>query len=216
VLANRSHELAAVYIAGDAAPAQLTAIGLVELPQSPWANGSVQVAGAEVLAVRAPWTASVGWLLWVSTEALEAVWNALCGAGVRPVGSLALDAARIEHRFPLYGRDISDRNLPQEVSRDAQAISFVKGCYIGQETVARIDALGHVNRRLVSLCCDNPTPLAPGSPLTQAGQTVGEITSSASVPGLGRAVAMAYVRRGHDALGAKLDSEKGACEIVAA
>ena len=63
----------------------------------------------------------------------------------------AFEAARVEWGFPLFARDISEQNLPQEIARDAQAISFVKGCYLGQETVARIDALGHVNKLLVGV-----------------------------------------------------------------
>ena len=59
--------------------------------------------------------------------------------------------ARVEAGTPYYGPDINDKNLPQEISRDSRAISFVKGCYLGQETVARIDALGHVNRTLVGV-----------------------------------------------------------------
>ena len=58
---------------------------------------------------------------------------------------------RIEHQTPWFGMDASDANLPQELRRDEQAISFTKGCYLGQETVARIDALGHVNQHLVGL-----------------------------------------------------------------
>ncbi len=55
---------------------------------------------------------------------------------------------RIEGVHPLFGRDVNPDNLPQEVARDARTINFVKGCYLGQETVARIDALGHVNKIL--------------------------------------------------------------------
>ena len=61
------------------------------------------------------------------------------------------DVARIEAGTPLFKVDFDDSNLPQEVGRDAEAISFTKGCYLGQETVARIDALGHVNQRIVGV-----------------------------------------------------------------
>ena len=72
----------------------------------------------------------------------------------------SFDAARIESGTPLFGRDITDENLPQEIDRDRLAISFTKGCYLGQETVARIDALGHVNRllRAVKFPPQSPTP----------------------------------------------------------
>ena len=53
---------------------------------------------------------------------------------------------RIAAGTPVFGKDVTEKNLPQEIGRDDRAISFVKGCYLGQETVARIDALGHVNQ----------------------------------------------------------------------
>ena len=61
------------------------------------------------------------------------------------------EVIRIESGTPRFGVDITDENLPQEVARDNRAISFTKGCYLGQETVARIDALGHVNRKLCGI-----------------------------------------------------------------
>ena len=66
----------------------------------------------------------------------------------RVVMAEAVEIARVEFGTPFYGQDITTENLPQEVNRDKTAISFTKGCYLGQETVARIDALGHVNRLL--------------------------------------------------------------------
>ena len=63
----------------------------------------------------------------------------------------AFETLRIEAGTPLFGVDFNDNNLPQEVGRDDRAISFTKGCYLGQETVARIDALGHVNQQLAGV-----------------------------------------------------------------
>ena len=83
----------------------------------------------------------------VSSEELEAVTARLETLDVHEVTRLA-EPTRITAGIPRYGTDISDKNLPQEVGRDEVAISFVKGCYLGQETVARIDAMGHVNWHL--------------------------------------------------------------------
>ena len=77
-------------------------------------------------------------------------------AGARSIGAPAIEARRIEAGFPWYGPDISEKNLPQELARDQRAISFTKGCYLGQETVARIDALGHVNQTLVGVRLRRP------------------------------------------------------------
>jgi folate-binding protein YgfZ len=106
---------------------------------------------------------------------------------------------RIRAGLPIYGRDMDEANLPQEVGRDALAISFTKGCYLGQETVARIHALGHVNRLLVGLHFDGSGAVPPGSPVFHQGQEIGKVTSAAEAPHGEGWYALAYVRRGHTA-----------------
>ncbi len=73
---------------------------------------------------------------------------------------------RIRNRWPVLGADYDDRNLPQELDRDASAISFHKGCYLGQETVARLDALGQVQKKLVRLLIK----LSPDQAVAAAGE----------------------------------------------
>ena len=146
---------------------------------------------------------------------------ALANAGAVPAGADAFEMARIEAGTPLYARDISDKNLPQEVNRDALAISFTKGCYLGQETVARIDALGHVNRVLVGVRFAGSEPPPPGTELTvteaqgsEGKATVGAVTSAAYSPRLGSSLALAYVRRGHTQPGTQLTSSAGPAQVV--
>ena len=94
-------------------------------------------------------------------------------------------------------------NLPQEVGRDERAINFVKGCYLGQETVARIDALGHVNKVLRGLKLpEGPIPPA-GAALEVDGKAAGKITSAAFSPGWGRGLALAFVRTSYAADGTR-------------
>ncbi len=111
---------------------------------------------------------------------------------------------RIEAGTPLFGGDVTADNLPQEVGRDERAINFVKGCYLGQETVARIDALGHVNKVLRGL----KLPVGPipprGAALEVDGKAAGKITSAAFSPGWGRGLALAFVRTSHAADGTQL------------
>ena len=76
------------------------------------------------------------------------MWKLLHQRGARPCGSQALEARESTAGTPYYGVDLSEANLPQELRTTTGAISYTKGCYIGQETVARLDALGHVNRTL--------------------------------------------------------------------
>ncbi len=138
----------------------------------------------------------------------------LVAAGATECRPAAFDAARIEWGFPLYGVDITDKNLPQEVARDALAISFVKGCYLGQETVARIDALGHVNKLLVGVRFHGATVPSPDTELSAAGQTVGHVTSATYSPRLSAPLALAYVRRGSNEPGTKLSSALGDAAVV--
>jgi folate-binding protein YgfZ len=141
-------------------------------------------------------------LLTTESDRLRA---SLSSEGVRPAGSLALESLRLEAGTPMYGRDLTEANLPQEVDRNDLAISFTKGCYLGQEPIARIHALGHVNRFLRKLECAGPEPIRSGARVLLGGTEVGRITSAA--PALRRTLALAYVRRGHHAPGTRLQVE---------
>lgn len=101
---------------------------------------------------------------------------------------------RVRSKFPRYGQDIDDKNLPQEVGRDEAAISFHKGCYLGQETVARLDALGHVNRILTQMRLMAGIALVPGQPILAGEQQVGAVTSAAYSPDHDATLALGYVR----------------------
>ena len=100
--------------------------------------------------------------------------------------------ARIQLGVPKDRIDVDERNLPQEVDRDAEAISFEKGCYLGQEPVARIDALGRVNWLLRGLRFSSQE-VQPGDELLREGKCVGRVTSVAAVDE--GAIALGYVRR---------------------
>jgi folate-binding protein YgfZ len=115
------------------------------------------------------------------------------------------DPLRIIAGTPVFGRDVTIDNLPQEVGRDARTISFVKGCYLGQETVARIDAIGHVNKILRGFQFSAPEGIAPGMALGKDGKAVGTITSTAVDPRNGRSVGLGYVRVQHADAGTTLD-----------
>ena len=113
-------------------------------------------------------------------------------AGFTHQGSSAWEQARIEAGTPRQC-DLLPKTLPQELGRDARAISFTKGCYLGQETVARLDALGHVNRRLVTLTVDDDAVPPAGAAITSGSKTIGEVTSSCLSPSLGKPLALAIL-----------------------
>ena len=91
-------------------------------------------------------------------------------------------------------RDVDESNLPQEVGRTAQTVSFTKGCYLGQEIVERVRSRGQVHRVLMPLQMDVAEPPAPGTKLQIDGKDAAEITSAAFSPALNKVVALAYVR----------------------
>ncbi len=107
---------------------------------------------------------------------------------------------------------IDETNLPQEVGRDTEAISFVKGCYLGQETVARIDALGHVNRMLVGVELAGGE-MHPGDEFLVEQKPVGRLTSVAVSPRTGKAIGLATVKRGFHECGTVLSSAHGTVEV---
>ena len=120
---------------------------------------------------------------------------------------------RIEAGTPHFGRDITTENLPQEIGRDARAINFVKGCYLGQETVARLDALGHVNKILKGLkIAAGPVPTA-GTALASGEDRAGHVSSSASSASGEGGVALAMVRVKYAKAGTEL-SWNGSAAIV--
>lgn len=153
-------------------------------------------------------------LLETPAEELAALRNELRAEGATICRLSAFEALRIESGTPLYGWDFDEENLPQEVGRNEQAISFTKGCYLGQETVARIDALGHVNQELVGVRFAGDAIPAAGTELSSGGAAAGRVTSAAYSPALSVPLALAMVRRNFAAPGARLESAAGACEVV--
>lgn len=130
-------------------------------------------------------------------------------ASLTSLSDQQVHAARIHNGTPLYGPDITDDNLAQEVNRDQEAISFTKGCYLGQEPIARIDALGNVHWYLVRV--DNQTVKAePNSTLTLQGQPIAKIRSTSPESGL----ALAYVKRGYHESQSMIETDQGALKVI--
>jgi folate-binding protein YgfZ len=141
------------------------------------------------------------------------LWRALRREGAAACGMRALETVRIEEGFPVIGLDITEKTLPQEVGRNEKAISLTKGCYLGQEIVARIDSRGAVNKVLSGIRFATADVPSQGE-LTHGGQLAGQITSAAYSPGFGVSVALAYVRRQFHVPGTVLDSAWGAATVV--
>jgi folate-binding protein YgfZ len=142
------------------------------------------------------------------------LWHALASAGARPAGLQAWGVLRIEAGTPAYGTDIDDNRLVMEVGRTAQAISYSKGCYVGQEPVVMARDRGHVNRMLLGLKVAAADPIPQGTVLFREGKEVGLVTSSVVSPRFG-AIALAYIRRGHQDPGTLLEINVAGSERTA-
>jgi len=114
-------------------------------------------------------------------------------AGAKRADESDVRLVRIENGRPRYGEDIRETSLPQE-TQQMHAVSFTKGCYIGQEIVERIRAQGHVNKKLVRLAIESASTVPPGTKLAVDGNEAGEITSAVFSPDSGEVAALAYVR----------------------
>ena len=139
--------------------------------------------------------------IWFAAEHADRVWDELIAAGATPVGSEALELYRIARGVPLFGRDFSQRDLPQETEQK-HALSFTKGCYIGQEIVERIRARAILHRTFTGFVVEGEPP-QPGTKVQSEGKNIGEITSAARVPFPSgeRTVALGYLRREFEATG---------------
>ncbi len=183
-----------IHLAGPGVDATWAALGVGPIPETPLAHGAASLAGVEIRVVRESPTGRPGLTLIGPIEALGAIRDQLAGAIPMEIDADTFEALRIEAGTPVSGVDVLANNLPQEVGRDALAINFVKGCYLGQETVARLDALGHVNKILAGLRVTGEVVPKAGTTLLGDGKAVGSITSSAR-SGVGKgSIALAYVR----------------------
>ncbi len=153
-------------------------------------------------------------LIGVATADRQRTRDSLIEHGIEQCSAAAWELLRIEDRFPLFGTDFDTSNLPQEVNRDDHAISFTKGCYLGQETIARIDALGHVNQKLVALQFAGDTVPPPGTELRRDDKVVGRVTSSCRSPKYDAPLATAMIRRGANDEGTELQSELGPATVI--
>lgn len=212
-LHDRSDAWAELVLAGPQAPGVLAALGAGALPGEPWGEAMVDLAGQSVRVRRISELNVPAYALVMCSSGVAGLVQALAQAGASEVDRGLGEILRIEAGFPAYGQDITEKNLPQEVDRDDRAISFTKGCYLGQETVARIDALGHVNRTLCRLQFAGPVVPAAGTALEQQGQAVGEVTSAAWSPRAGAALGLGYLRRGHITLGASFTTATGGATL---
>ncbi|HEV2969791.1 MAG TPA: glycine cleavage T C-terminal barrel domain-containing protein [Pirellulales bacterium] len=211
---DRTDEWGELLLAGSEAE-QLLHDAAVTVPAGRLEHEQAQLAWQTVWIRRVDMAGPRSFLIAGERGAIDALVIALAAEGATPCTLQTFETVRIEASFPWYGRDITDKNLAQEVNRDRLAISLTKGCYLGQETVARIDALGHVNKTLQSVRFSGGTVPPAGSELRCGQSQSGEVTSATYSPHLNAPLGLAYIRRGLEAIGTKLDSDYGEAEVIA-
>jgi folate-binding protein YgfZ len=198
-IANQSEKFAVIGIAGPECDKvldkTLAAIGLDGQKLRPLQFADVTWNGQEATLVRGDNPCVPNYELWLQTENAEPARNALFKAGAREVHEQALETFRIACGIPKFGRDIRDRDLPQETAQE-HALNFSKGCYVGQEIVERIRSRGAVHRTFVGFEFAGSAPPI-GTKVQHEGKDVGEITSIATVPTKtgDRVLALGYLRK---------------------
>jgi folate-binding protein YgfZ len=162
--------------------------GAGSLPPGEHAHVEVEITGVPVRAIRT----DLGIDLLCDATRTDELRQALQDAGAVPVSDATAECVRIERGRPRYGVELDDGVIPQEAGLNERAVSFTKGCYVGQETVARLHYRGKPNRRLRGLRLS--APVEPGAPLMSGDREVGVLASVAVSPRFGP-IGLALVRR---------------------
>ena len=169
-------------------PASRQIAGAESLPGNEYDNAAAQLGGAAVLLI----VTDVGIDVLASAEAADEVKGALLAGGAVDASEALAELARIESGRPRYGVDLDETVIPQEAGLNERAVSFTKGCYVGQETIARLHYRGRPNRRLCQLKLSGEAEV--GAKLHTDEREVGTLTSVALSPEKGL-IGLALVRR---------------------
>ena len=195
-------------VLGPGSQAALEAISGVALGEvSAYHTVTVAIGGQEVRLIRRPLGGLPSFDLLVSPDGAPGVWQALVESGATPMGVEAMDAVRVRYGVPYYGREMGEAFNPLEAGLIG-SIDFAKGCYIGQEVIARLDTYHKVQRALVTLRFAPDAQVAEGMNLRRGEQRVGVVTSVARIPKTGEVIGLGYVRAEAAAVGARLELEE--------
>jgi len=157
-----------------------------------------EFGGSELMIVYVNRTGEEGFDLYIENNKFEHLWGELMKKGealyIKPVGYDALNILRIESGIPIYNIDMDENNIPIEAGL-WNALDFEKGCYVGQEVVARIKWRGHVNRHLMGFVCKNEKVLEAGNEIFKDEKKIGWVTSAVFSPTLNKPICLGYIRR---------------------
>lgn len=193
---------AQVFVGGEHAPRVLAHLGIAN--SETWVEGQnepIGVGGVEATAAATRLIPGLGFDIYVPAGALPDLIEALRAAGAGERTAAALETYRIEAGVPRFGADIDATKLASETGQQARAISYRKGCYLGQEVVARIDARGHTNRTFVGFRLESNDVPASGEKVAVDNKEVGSVTSCVFSPDVNQPIALGYLRHEHAAPG---------------
>ena len=160
-------------------------------------NVRASYAGASVIVTRVADTGAPGFDLFVERAQSASMRDALQQAGAVLVDAVTAEALRLEAGVPVFGKDMDEDTIPLEAGIEARAISFTKGCYVGQEVIIRVLHRGHgrVAKKLAGLVMDGGTVPPSGTAVHVGDQEIGRVTSAAMSPALQKPIALAYLQR---------------------
>ena len=165
---------------------------------------NAQFGDATVNIIRATHTAEDGFDLFIEANNSSKLSDALTAAGAAPISNATFETLRIEAGVPLYGIDMDENNVVTETNLD-DAVSFTKGCYLGQEIIIRIKHRGHVAKKLSGVMLADSTPVPRNSKIISSeGKEIGRVTSSTFSPRLDRAIALGYLKYDYLAAGTEV------------
>ncbi|MBA2661970.1 MAG: aminomethyl transferase family protein [Bradymonadaceae bacterium] len=210
-LTDRSEQTARIGLYGQKAAEVLAAAGELARGLDGLADyhGTWGVIGEEdVVVQKIALVGEPGFEISCAVEGALAVWKALeaaggaaaGGAGLRPIGHEALERLRIEAGIPRFGVELDEKVIPLEAGM-YETISFKKGCYLGQEIIARLDTLGTPARVLRAVVLESAAVPGTDAELSVAKKSVGKVVSATFSRALGKPVALAYIKRGFNAVG---------------
>ncbi len=183
------------------------------LPEGEWGHGKVEIGGVEVELSRHPRFGAPGAVAWVAAESAGRLTEVLTERGARAVGFEVLEILRVEAGLPRFGVDFGPENFPQETGQEEASVSYTKGCYLGQEVVARIHYRGGVQRSMRGLRFEGELP-ERGAALSFEGREVGTVGGTAKSPRFG-GIGLAVIHKRGAAAGTRLTWPDGAlAEVV--
>jgi folate-binding protein YgfZ len=207
-LADRSGNVALLHLCGPEAQAILSrALGKPFSALAEWQHHTESLPEVGTCHFRRHDPLGVaGFDVFCAHETASRLAQLLTAAGAIPAGEQTHEILRVEAGTPVYGKDIDHDRAVMEVGRTRQAISYTKGCFLGQEPIVMARDRGHVNRTLLGIQLSEGEPLAHGTKLSKDGTEVGQVTSSVRSPQFGL-IALAYVKRGFQEPGTALRVE---------